>query len=252
MIKIIIIGTGNVGMHLCQAFEKATLSNKISLSGYYNRAQKKLSDINAPLLSQIENLPACDLIILAVPDDSIEAMASLLPNSQAIIAHTSGSVSITALEKHEHHGVFYMPQSFSKTRKPNFEDITLCLESSSEAVNDVLEQVAVTLSRKREQINSNQRKKLHLAAVYMNNFVNHCYTKADQIMQDAAMDTQLLNALMQETLAKAIDLSPQKAQTGPAMRNDIRTIEKHLEMLDNEDRDMYRSITNSIQKTHGN
>ncbi|MEO9952153.1 DUF2520 domain-containing protein [Nonlabens sp.] len=252
MIKIIIIGTGNVGMHLCHAFEKAALTDKISLTGYYNRGQKKLSDINAPLFSQIENLPACDLIILAVPDDSIEATANQLPTSQAIIVHTSGSVSITALEKHEHHGVFYLPQSFSKIRKPNFGDITLCLESNSEAVNDVLEQVAVTLSRKREQINSNQRKKLHLAAVYMNNFVNHCYTKADEIMQDADMDTQLLNALMQETLAKAIDLSPQKAQTGPAMRNDIKTIEKHLEMLENEDRDMYRSITNSIQKTHGN
>lgn len=252
MIKIIIIGTGNVGMHLCHAFEKATLSNKISLVGYYNRAQKKLLDIKAPLLSQIENLPACDLIILAVPDDAVNKTANLLPTSQAIIAHTSGSVSITALEKHERRGVFYIPQSFSKTRKPNFGDITLCLESSNEPVNDVLEQVAVTLSRKREQINSNQRKKLHLAAVYMNNFVNHCYTKAEEIMQDAAIDTQLLNALMQETLAKAIDLSPQKAQTGPAMRNDIKTIEKHLEMLDNEDRDMYRSITNSIQKTHGN
>jgi predicted short-subunit dehydrogenase-like oxidoreductase (DUF2520 family) len=112
--------------------------------------------------------------------------------------------------------------------------------------------VAVTLSRKREQINSQQRKKLHLAAVYMNNFVNHCYSKAGEIMKEAYMDANLLDALMRETLEKAIDLSPQKAQTGPAIRNDLKTIEKHLKMLEKEDREMYRSITTSIQKTHGN
>lgn len=144
-----------------------------------------------------------------------------------------------------------MPQSFSISREPNFQEIPICLESSNDFVNEVLEKVAVTLSRKREQINSKQRKQLHLAAVYMNNFVNHCYSKAGEIMKDAAMDRHLLDALMRETLEKAIDLSPENAQTGPAVRNDSKTIEKHLQMLDKEDQEMYQSITKSIQKTHG-
>jgi predicted short-subunit dehydrogenase-like oxidoreductase (DUF2520 family) len=220
--------------------------------GYYNRAQKELSGINTTLIPDFHSLPECDLILLAVPDDSIEKVSQEIRPSHAIIAHTSGSVAMNVLQNHKNHGVFYMPQSFSKSRKPNFEDITICLESSTSSVNNVLEMVAVTLSRKREQINSQQRKKLHLAAVYMNNFVNHCYSKAEEIMNEASMNPNLLDALMRETLEKAIDLSPQKAQTGPAIRNDLKTIEKHLQMLKKEDREMYRSITTSIQKTHGN
>jgi predicted short-subunit dehydrogenase-like oxidoreductase (DUF2520 family) len=252
MIKIIIIGTGNVGSHLCRCIESNSRTSKLLLVGYYNRAQKELSGINTTLIPDFDNLPECDLILLAVPDDSIEKVSQEIRSSQTIVAHTSGSVAMKALQNHKHHGVLYMPQSFSKLREPNFEDITICLESNTAAVNQVLEMVAVTLSQKQEQVNSEQRKKLHLAAVYMNNFVNHCYSKAGEIMREASMDSHLLDALMRETLEKAIDLSPINSQTGPAIRSDLKTIEKHLKMLKKEDREMYRSITTSIQKTHGN
>lgn len=251
MIRIIIIGTGNIGGHLCNAFENAASPKKILLTGYYNRAQKELPGSSATLLTDLNNLPESDLILLAVPDDAIEKVSEQIKTTKAIIAHISGSVAMSALQNHKNHGVFYLPQSFSSSRRPNFEDINICLESSSKEVNKVLEMVAVTLSRKREQINSSQRKKLHLAAVYMNNFVNHCYSKAEEIMEKASIDTHLLDALMRETLEKAIALSPKKSQTGPAIRNDSKTIEKHLQMLEKEDREMYRSITKSIQKTHG-
>jgi predicted short-subunit dehydrogenase-like oxidoreductase (DUF2520 family) len=251
MIEIIIIGTGNVGLHLCHAFESNSLAHKIKLKGYYNRSQSKLLNIRAQLLSDLKKLPTCDLILLCVPDNAVDKVAMQLPSSDTIIAHTSGSVALSVLNKHKNHGVFYLPQSFSVSREPNFQEITLCLESSNEAVNKVLENVAVTLSRKREQINSQQRKQLHLAAVYMNNFVNHCYSKAGEIMKDASMDRNLLDALMRETLEKAIELSPENAQTGPAIRNDSKTIDKHLKMLYKEDQEMYRSITKSIQRTHG-
>ncbi|AGC78508.1 putative short-subunit dehydrogenase-like oxidoreductase (DUF2520 family) [Nonlabens dokdonensis] len=251
MIKIIVIGTGNVGTHLCRAFEKAGSTSNVQLAAYHNRGQKKLPEIDAPLAKNLNHLPNADLILLAVPDDAIASVAEDLPAQETIIAHTSGSVAMQTLNKHKNHGVFYLPQSFSISRTPNFEEITICMESSNDFVNKTLEMVAVPLSRKRAQINSQQRKKLHLAAVYINNFVNHCYTKAGEIMEEAAIDHDLLDALMRETFDKAIDLSPKNAQTGPALRNDSKTIEKHLQMLEKEDRDMYRSITKSIQKTHG-
>ena len=251
MIKVIVIGTGNVGTHLCRALDKARYSSQIQLTAYYNRAQKKIEGVDAPLATDLKNLPDATLILLAVPDDVVAAVAEQLPAQATIIAHTSGSVAMQTLSNHKNHGVFYLPQSFSISRTPNFGEITICLESSNDYVNSVLEMVAVPLSRKRAQINSKQRKKLHLAAVYINNFVNHCYTKASEIMDEAAIDSHLLDALMRETYDKAIDLSPKNAQTGPAVRNDSKTIETHLQMLDKEDRDMYRSITKSIQKTHG-
>ena len=208
MIRIIVIGTGNLGGHLCNAFQSVAASKKVLLKGYYNRAQNELSGSQAPLLTDLNNLPEADLILLAVPDDAIEKVSGQIKAGKAIVAHTSGSVAMSALQHHQNHGVFYLPQSFSSSREPRFGDISICLESSSEEVNQVLEMVAVTLSRKREQINSSQRKKLHLAAVYMNNFVNHCYSKAEEIMEEASMDTHLLDALMRETLEKAIALSP--------------------------------------------
>ena len=251
MIRIIIIGTGNIGGHLCNAFEIEPASKKVQLTGYYNRTQKQRLDSNASLIKDLSQLPEADLILLAVPDDAIEKVSQQIKVSNAIVAHTSGSVAMSVLYHHPNHGVFYLPQSFSSFRKPRFEDVHICLESSSKEVNEVLELVGGTLSRKREQINSTQRKKLHLAAVYMNNFVNHCYSKAEELMEEASIDVHLLDALMRETLEKAISLSPKMSQTGPAIRNDLNTIKKHLELLEKGDREMYRSITKSIQKTHG-
>lgn len=251
MIRIVVIGTGNVGFHLCRAIEDISSSDKLQLVGYYNRSQKEFPEINATLIANLDELPPADLVVLAVPDDFVPLVASEIPVTNSIIAHTSGSVAMDVLKGHKNYGVFYLPQSFSIKRSPTFKDITICLESSNDAVNEVLGVVAGTLSRKREQINSLQRKKLHLAAVYINNFVNHCYTKADEIMTDAAIPKSLLDALMKETLEKALELSPLKAQTGPAIRNDKSTIKKHLQLLSTEDREMYQTITNSIQRTHG-
>lgn len=265
MMEIIVIGTGNLGFNLCKAIEdqyvikdsafaKAkckNVKNTLKLIGYYNTSATRLASLQAPLLDSITSLPKADLIIIATPDDYITSVSKSL-NTDAIVAHTSGSVDLQAVSNRNNYGVFYIPQSFSRSREMNFEELPVCLEYNNDIAQKGLETLGNCLSSKVTYLDSEQRGRLHIAAVYMNNFVNHCYTKADEILSDANIDASLLYPLMNETLAKAQELSPYEAQTGPARRNDVQTITKHLEALKTNDRAMYDAITNSIKNTYGN
>ncbi len=262
MIRIFIIGTGNLGLHLCQhfsqvekldvgyAFAKAktkTTQNKLRLVGYLNKNGASVPGTTAMQYRDYHEIPDCDLILIAVPDDRIREVAARIPLSDAVIAHTSGTVAMDALLPHDRIGVFYLPQSFTKTKIPDFTTIPVCLEASDNNVMELLEKTASTVSPHLEYMDSTQRKQLHLAAVYMNNFVNHCYAKSHEILSNAGIATTALDHLMRETLEKAMALTPALAQTGPAQRKDHDTIAAHLKLLPESERELYRSMTHSIQ-----
>jgi predicted short-subunit dehydrogenase-like oxidoreductase (DUF2520 family) len=248
MQRIFIIGTGQLGTQLAQHIE-AQDPTILKLVGYSNKSATKLDQIQAPLMPN--TLPECDIIILAVPDDRVRQISDQLGDVNAIVAHTSGSIPLAALQSHPNHGVYYMPQSFSKSRPVDFDQLPVCLEASNDATMEQLRFLGSTLSRKLTTINSSQRQQLHVAAVFINNFVNHCYTKAGEIAMASGLDFELLHPLMEETLAKALSIGASNAQTGPAMREDIQTINKHLELLSPSDGEMYRAITQSIKTTYG-
>ncbi|MGB3590838.1 MAG: DUF2520 domain-containing protein [Nonlabens sp.] len=250
MLRIFILGTGNLGGHLVRYFDslKKSETSDVALKGYSNASKKVLPGINAPLIENIAQIPEVDMILLAVGDNQIEVLNSQLPLDGTTIVHTSGSISLDALNHHKNRGVLYLPQSFSTDRKPHFNEITACLEASNDHVLQQLGLLGNTLSRKRKYLNSLQRKNLHLAAVYINNFVNHCYTKGFEILEKENIPTELLLPLMQETLEKANDLSPANAQTGPAVRGDSITIQSHFDSLSTSDQEMYAAITRSINK----
>ena len=245
MIKVFVIGTGNLGTQLCYALKSANY-DEVSLVGYTNKSGRVLPKIKAPYKNLI---PDCDLIIIAVPDDEISSVSSSI-TTKATVVHTSGSVPMNELERHENFGVFYIPQTFSIERLVDFSEITICLEFSNDVAKEQLKMVASTLSRKQKHINSTQRQQLHLAAVYMNNFVNHCYFKAQEILKTADLSTDLLEPLMQETFEKAKELTAYGAQTGPGRRGDNETIKRHLSQLKKQDQAMYIAISESIKKTY--
>ncbi|MEE2802738.1 MAG: Rossmann-like and DUF2520 domain-containing protein [Bacteroidota bacterium] len=252
MIRVFVIGTGNLGLHLCKALEQNTLNTQkqtVKLVGYYNRTGKKEPQLSSKLYTDLHTIPECDILFIATPDDTIKNVSRML-SSHATIAHTSGSVSMNVLKKHSNYGVFYMPQSFSKQRDVNFNEIPICLEYNNDESKEILETVASTLSRKRNYLNSDQRKYLHVAAVYTNNFVNHCYAKAEEIMNKYDIPSDLLNALRQETYLKTIDQPAKDLQTGPAKRGDKETVETHLKLLAEKDHKMYLAITESIKKMY--
>jgi predicted short-subunit dehydrogenase-like oxidoreductase (DUF2520 family) len=150
------------------------------------------------------------------------------------------------------YGVFYPLQTFSKSRKVDFSDIPICIEANHPSNLMKLEELGQKISNTVSQINSEERKTLHLAAVFTNNFVNHFYAIGAEILQAKKLDFELLKPLIRETAAKIEALDPVEAQTGPAKRNDQTIIGLHLKMLRNkpEYQKIYSFVTESIFQVH--
>ncbi|MGB0880997.1 MAG: Rossmann-like and DUF2520 domain-containing protein [Polaribacter sp.] len=228
MISVVIIGNGNVATHLMNAFLKADTVS--------------VTQINSRKLAKI---PKADITIIAVSDDAIETVSSKITNS--FVVHTSGSVSLNALKNKGRKGVFYPLQTFSKNKEINFSEVPFCLEAENKNDYALLETLAKSIGKKIYSINSEQRKALHIAAVFVNNFTNHLYKIGNDICNEHHISFEILHPLIKETVAKIETLSPKKAQTGPAIRNDTKTIKNHLTLLNEHQQKIYKILTESIQ-----
>jgi predicted short-subunit dehydrogenase-like oxidoreductase (DUF2520 family) len=251
MTKVIIIGSGNVAQHLIQAFQnKIVLDSQIELVQVFARNKKSLTHLldSNSITSDYTQLQAADVYIIAVSDDAIAEVSPQLPFENQLVVHTSGTVPLTTLENKNRRGVFYPLQTFSKDKAVNFKTIPICLEAENEKDLETLNQIANAISDAVYQINSDQRKALHVAAVFVNNFVNHLYQIGNEICNTNNVSFEILKPLIQETANKIVSLSPKEAQTGPAKRNDITTIEAHQQFLTDENQStIYTLLTQSIQ-----
>lgn len=173
-----------------------------------------------------------DLLILAIPDSKIEETAKKLSNQEAIVVHTSGNTPIDVLNGLKKFGVFYPLQTFSKGHQLAVPDFPVCLEACNNPVLNTLTELARNISSKVYSINSQQRKYLHLSAVVVNNFSNHLYAKAAAFLNDQNLDFELLKPLIRETAQKIQKVNPANAQTGPARRGDVFTVEQQIGMLE--------------------
>lgn len=244
MTKVIIIGSGNVATHLIKAFHK---SNEVKVIQLFNRNSISIEGI--PATNNYDELSLADLYLIAVSDDAIGKVSHKLPFEGRLVAHTSGSVTLEELSAGNRRGVFYPLQTFSKDKEVDFSKVPLCIEAENDEDLAVLEQVAGSISQQVHPVNSAQRRSLHLAAVFVNNFVNHLYAIGDDICREHELPFDLLKPLIAETAKKIETMSPAKAQTGPAKRNDQTTIQKHLGQLNDNAmyKDIYELLTRSIQ-----
>lgn len=253
--KIAIVGTGNVAWHLVPTLEAVGCS----VVQIYGRQSEKAQALANPLKQgQIKsNLDfsgsSADLFILAVSDDAIAEVAQQikLPR-ESVVVHTSGGqpLSVLAGASTQQIGVFYPLQTFSKRQAIDFQRVPICLEANSKEVLDKLTKLAKRVSNKVQAIDSEQRAVLHVAAVFANNFINHLLRMSEQLLHDRQLDTTLLHPLIQETVAKALEISPAQAQTGPARRHDEQTIAHHLDYLQTRDPSyaaVYKTLTAHIQ-----
>lgn len=247
MTKVSIIGSGNVARHLIHAFQS---NSEIELVQVFARNKKSLTHLldSNSVTSDYTQLQAADVYIIAVSDDAIAEISSQLPFENQLVVHTSGTVPLTTLESKNRRGVFYPLQTFSKDKAVNFKTIPICLEAENEKDLQTLNQIASTISDAVYQINSEQRKALHVAAVFVNNFVNHLYQMGNEICDNNNVPFEIIKPLIQETANKIVSLSPKEAQTGPAKRNDLTTIEAHQQFLTDENQStIYTLLTQSIQ-----
>tara|TARA_R110000868_G_scaffold367758_1_gene630765 strand:- start:3403 stop:4170 length:768 start_codon:yes stop_codon:yes gene_type:complete len=251
MISVVILGAGNVATHLFKGIEK---TDEVSVIQWYNRSlnalqsYKNLTDIT----DDISTLKDADVYILAVSDDVICELSSKLPFENKLVVHTSGSVSVYDIDKKHKRGVLYPLQSFSKHAEMDFANVPICIETIDKKCFPILKKLTLSLGSPIKRINSDQRRVLHLAAVFVNNFTNQLYRIGHEITESEGAEFDLLKPLILETARKVQDMSPFKAQTGPAKRNDKKTIKKHLKALKSKHhKDIYELLTNSIKHTHG-
>ncbi|WP_396141164.1 Rossmann-like and DUF2520 domain-containing protein [Flavobacterium sp.] len=246
MIRVSIIGSGNVAQHLIVAFSKTT---DIELVQVFARKDAAVAHLINPdkIYTNFNDIIAADLFIIAITDDAITEVSAAIPFSNELVVHTSGSVSIAAIDNKNRQGVFYPLQTFSKSKEVDFKTIPICIETKNEKDFQILEKVAKSISNTVYKINSEQRKALHIAAVFVCNFVNHLYQIGNNICIENDLPFDILKPLIQETANKILTLSPNQAQTGPAKRKDTQTINAHLSFLSDENqKEIYKMLTKSI------
>lgn len=241
MIKTItFIGSGNVGYHLARAIFRLEGIDETAdryIMQNYSRTFAKALDLAEMVYSEATDSlydidPNSDLYVLAVKDDAIEEVAQQLVAAgltDELVVHTSGATPSTILERYfDRWGVFYPLQTFSRDRKANFKNVPLCVYANNPSDTDALLELANQLSDNVNFINDEQRASLHVAAVFVNNFTNYFYQIAEQLLGQKDVPFQLLRPLILETARKVQRHSPAAMQTGPAVRADHQTIERHL------------------------
>ena len=188
-----------------------------------------------------------DLVLICITDDHIAEVETRIPDFDGLIAHTSGAKRMN--KTRANCGVFYPLQTFSKTVPVDFKSVPVLIEGQREDMVAKLHEVAERITLSVFEVNSDQRERLHVAAVFVNNFSNHMFVQAYNICQEHNIPFGVLQSLILETANKAMVGNPKEAQTGPAKRHDLKTINKHLSLLtDMEQRKLYKTITDSILK----
>ncbi len=251
MIKIVILGAGNVSSHLINAFSSSSEAQVVQVYNHNPQTLNSLS-FDGNSTTQINHLHKADVYILAVADDVIKKMTRALPFKNRLVIHTSGSVSINDIHSKNRRGVFYPLQTFSKSRKVNFSEVPFCIEAENETDVLFLKRLAGILSKNVLIVDSERRKQLHLAAVFVCNFVNYLYHVGYELTTSNDLPFDLLLPLINETAAKINTSVPEKMQTGPAKRNDKKTMKKHLDALVlPQHKSLYKLLSKSIQENYG-
>lgn len=246
--KTVIIGSGNVASHLARAFREANLP-VVQLYGRNEVALQELSDeLSVPYST--DTLADADFYLIAVNDSAIEEISKKIKKTDCLVAHTSGSVSRDTLQGSYRKSVFYPLQTFSKNKKLDYSEIPVFIETETEEDLKKLQTLAGKISHYVSVADSEQRKYIHLTAVFACNFVNHLYARAKEIADARDIPFQYFFPLIQETTDKIGYLPPIEAQTGPAVRNDKKVLAAHEALLSDEHLEIYRTMNESIKKMY--
>jgi predicted short-subunit dehydrogenase-like oxidoreductase (DUF2520 family) len=252
MMNVAFIGSGNVATH----FSLALKSAGHTVIQVFSRSPKSADALSGKLCclytADIKKITGdADLYVFAVKDDALQSVIGQMPANPGIWVHTAGSVPMDVFKGFsDRYGVIYPLQTLSKNREIDFRKVPLLIEANHPETETVIKEIAESVSEKVNIIDSEKRKYLHLSAVFACNFTNYMYSVAAETVEKQGIDWHILQPLIDETAAKLHSLSPKEAQTGPAVRNDRSVIEKHLEMIENEEiKKIYKIIGENIYNT---
>lgn len=248
--KIVIIGAGNLATQLGRALHKAGYKILQVYSPTKKSAELLATKLNSTGITDIKKIdPSAFIYFISIKDDAIASFSKRLMLDNQVVVHTSGTVDMNTLKGcSKNYGVFYPLQTFSKEKPVDFKNIPVCIESNNKTAARILERVARSITSNVQEISGEQRKVLHLAAVFACNFSNHMYTIASGILSKHQLSFELLKPLIAETADKIQSNPPAEMQTGPAIRKDAKTMKSHLKLLskDKELKTIYKLISKHI------
>ena len=235
--KIVLIGAGNLATHLGKALHAAGHDMVQVFSRTMQSAETLASLLDAEPLTDISQVrDDADVYIFSVKDSALEQLISqLCGGEKKVFLHTAGSMPMSVFrEKALHYGVLYPMQTFSKQREVDFSIIPCFIEANDEFALKQIEGLAGQISHRVYQLSSEDRKYLHLSAVFACNFANHCYAASQELLQQHGIPFDVMLPLIDETAAKVHGMTPKEAQTGPAVRYDENVIGKQIRLLENQ------------------
>ncbi len=248
--RIILVGAGNVAWHLGHAYKKSGV-RIIQILNRSNKTGRALAkELGVPCSTDFgASLPECDFVIVAVRDSALAEVLHQIYTHDPVIIHTSGSQGLDVFPGEINNcGVLYPFQTLTKGLQTDISKIPLCIEARNKDTLLSLRILAGILSKNIWELSSLQRRYLHLSGIIVNNFVNHLVARTFVFMDKQDLNKKLLMPLLDETIRKLDHITPFEAQTGPARRNDLEIIQKHLELLKEEPelKKLYSLLTDSI------
>lgn len=256
--SIVLIGAGNVATHLGKAFHEAGCRIRMVYSRTKESARILAESIGCPYTTDITSIDnEADIYIVSLKDSVLDHILPELVkcNSKALFVHTAGSVSIDIWKGLTHrYGVIYPMQTFSKQRDINFDNVHFFIEANTEEDTEMLIKTASLISRHIFKASSEQRKYLHISAVFACNFANHMYSICEHLLTSHGLPFSAMLPLIDETAEKVHHLSPVSAQTGPAQRDDHNIMNSHLSLLKDEPEiaELYLRISENIHNYQRN
>ncbi len=254
-LRIVFIGAGNVASHLAPALEASGAGEVVQV---YSRSLDSAADLAAKLCnaSAVNTVPEvitdADVYIVSLVDDAVAPFVAAFPKGgNALWLHTSGSVGMEVLAPlSDRYGVFYPLQTFSKGVEIDVSRVPLFIEGCNETVEAEIRRFGEAVFADVYHADSDTRRMMHISAVFACNFTNHLWTIAAEILRKEGLPFEVLQPLLEETVKKAFAVSPEKGQTGPAVRGDRAIIDKHLSMLSGQPHEIYRLLSDSIIRHH--
>lgn len=270
--KIVLIGAGNLATHLGKALHAAGHDMLQVFSRTMQSAETLASLLDAEPLTDIAQVrDDADVYIFSVKDSALVQLVAQLCRHEAdglgedgavnalrkakkgeherVFLHTAGSMPMSVFKgMAQHYGVLYPMQTFSKQREVDFSIISCFVEANDEFAQKQIEGMAREISGRVYELSSEDRKYLHLSAVFACNFANHCYAISQELLEEHGIPFDVMLPLINETAAKVHEMKPKDAQTGPAVRYDENVIDKQSKLLENHPhfKKVYDSMSKSI------
>lgn len=246
--RVGIVGAGNVATHLCQAIVGAGHSIVAVASRAGESAVQLAQKIGAQYYAKASDFPVnLDFILIAANDNAVREISDSLPVSDAIVAHTSGSIPLNDLSKHPSRAVIYPFQTFSKGIDVNIKEVPFFIETSDFQTNIKVRDFLGTFTSNIFEADSAKRAQLHIAGVLTSNFSIYLLDIAKGILEKNGMSLDVVRPLVNASIKKAFEAGPHESLTGPARRGDVEVVKKQSDAIDNPlHKEIYDAVSKSI------